>query len=332
MEITRMAFAANMLINQVLQIRNGETVVIVTDTDRPRIITQALAYSAVSAGAEVVVVTMEPQQIGGQEPPAPVAAAMAAAQVVINQSTQSLTHTAAVREAIKQGVRIANLRNVTEAMMVEGGITADYHKVKRVTENLARLLTEANEIRLTTPEGTDFTMKTSGRKAIAQSGFVTRPGELSGLPDGEATLAPLEGVTEGVVVSPYIADQIGQITEPFRMEIVRGRITSITGGKQAKGLKQLLEKKDEAGYNAASQFALGTNPACLVIPNTREVAKKLGTAHIAIGDNISLGGKSKSTFHIDFVFLNPSVYLDGLCILKDGVYQIRLEDERQDLS
>ena len=73
MDITRMAFAANMLINQVLELKKGESVVIVTDTDRPRNITQALAYSAISAGGKVVVVTMEPQEIGGMEPPAPVA-------------------------------------------------------------------------------------------------------------------------------------------------------------------------------------------------------------------------------------------------------------------
>jgi leucyl aminopeptidase (aminopeptidase T) len=325
MEITRMAFAANRLINQVVQVKKGETVVIVTDTDRPRIITQALAYSAISAGGKVVVVTMEPQEIGGAELPAPVAAAMAAAQVVINQSTYSITHTVAVREAMKKGARVANLRNVTEDMMVSGGITADYHQVKKITEKLARLLTEADVIRLTTPEGTDFTMRTAGRLAIAQSGFVTKPGELSGLPDGEATLAPLEGATEGVIVSPYIADQIGQITEPFRMEIVKGRITSVTGGKQALDLKRILEARDDAGYNAASQFALGTNSACRVIPNTREISKKLGTAHVAIGDNISLGGKSKGTYHIDIVFLNVSVYLDGKCITKDGEYQINLE-------
>jgi 2,5-dihydroxypyridine 5,6-dioxygenase len=325
MEITRMAFAANRLINQVVQVKKGETVVIVTDTDRPRIITQALAYSAISAGGKVVVVTMEPQEIGGAELPAPVAAAMAAAQVVINQSTYSITHTVAVREAMKKGARVANLRNVTEDMMVSGGITADYQQVKRITEKLALLLTEADVIRLTTPEGTDFTMRTAGRSAIAQSGFVTKPGELSGLPDGEATLAPLEGVTEGVIVSPYIADQIGQITEPFRMEIVKGRITTVTGGKQARDLKRILEARDDAGYNAASQFALGTNSACRVIPNTREISKKLGTAHIAIGDNISLGGKSKGTYHIDIVFLNVSVYLDGKCIAKDGEYQIDLE-------
>ncbi len=324
MDLTRMAFGANMLINQVLQLKKGETVLIVTDTDRPRTITQALAYSALSAGGKVVVVTMEPQQIGGEEPPAPVAAAMASAQVVINQSTHSLTHTAAVREAMKKGARIANLRNFTEEMMVTGGINADYFQVKRMTENLARLLTEADVIRLTTPEGTDFTMRSRDRKAIAQTGFVTKPGDLSGLPDGEATLAPLEGVTEGIVVSPYVMDQIGLITDPFRMEIAKGRITSITGGKQAMDLKRLLEQYDESGYNAASQFALGTNSACRVVPNTREVSKKLGTAHIAIGDNISLGGQSKSAFHLDMVFLNVSAYLDGKCIIKDGQYQIDL--------
>lgn len=328
MDLTRMAYGANMMINQVLQVCKGETVLIVTDTDRPRTITQALAYSAISAGAVVTIVTMEPQEIGGEEPPAPVAAAMAAAKVVINQSTFSLTHTAATRAAIKQGVRIANLRNVTEDMMVSGGIRADYQQVKRISETLARRLSEADVIRMTTPEGTDIRMHSRGRQAIAQTGFITKPGELSGLPDGESTLAPLEGTTEGVVVSPYIADILGLITEPFQMEIVKGRITDITGGKQAQELIRLLKRHDDAGYNAASQFALGTNPACKILANTREVSKKLGTAHFAIGDNISLGGKSKSSFHIDFVFLNPSVFLDGVCILKDSEYGIELEESK----
>jgi leucyl aminopeptidase (aminopeptidase T) len=209
--------------------------------------------------------------------------------------------------------------------MVTGGIRADYAQVRRTTERLARLLTGADLIRMTTSEGTDLTMCCRGRRAIAQAGLVAKPGELSGLPDGEATLAPLEGLTEGVVVAPYIADSLGLITDPFRLEIAAGRIVRVTGGRQAQELTHLLERHDETGYNAASQFALGTNPACRVMPNTREVSKKLGTAHFAIGDNISLGGASKSDFHIDFVFLNPTVYLDGACILKDGEYQIDLE-------
>lgn len=324
MKLSRMAFGANILINQVLELKKGETVLIITDTDMPNTITEAIAFSAVSAGGQVTVMTMQPQQIGGEEPPASVAAAMAASQVVINQSTQSLTHTESVRNAMKNGARVANLRNFTEDMMYNGGITADYHEVRRVSEKLSGMLTKTDKIRMTTPEGTDLTMWTKGREAISQTGFVTMPGMLSGLPDGESTLAPLEAVSEGVIVSPYIADKIGLFTEPFKMEITKGRIVNITGGKQAFDLKRLLESKDDAGYNAASQFALGTNPACRVVSNTREVGKKLGTAHIAIGDNRSLGGKSSSSFHIDFVFLNPTIYFDDVCILKDGQYQIEL--------
>jgi len=319
-----MAFAANMLINQVLELKKDESVLIVTDTARPSSITEAIAYSAVSAGGRVMVIIMEPQSIGGEEPPAPVAAAMAAADVVINQSTQSITHTNATRQAMKMGARIANMRNFSEDMMFNGGVNADYNKVREVSEYLADLLTKTKIIRLTTPAGTDLTMWTEGRSAIAQTGFVTKPGMLSGLPDGEATLAPLEGRTEGVVVSPYIADELGLITEPLKIEIKKGRILKINGGRQATALKNLLMSKDDAGYNAASQFALGTNPACRIVPNTREVGKRMGTAHIAIGDNRSLNGKSASSFHIDFVFLDVSVYFDDVCIIKDGVYQIKL--------
>ncbi len=132
---------------------------------------------------------------------------------------------------------------------------------------------------------------------------MTKPGELSGLPDGEATLAPLEGVTEGVIVSPYIADQIGQITEPFRMEITKGRIISITGGKQAKDLKRILEAGMTRATTPPPSSPSGRTPPAWMIPNTREVSKKLGTAHIAIGDNISLGGKSKGTYPYRLRFL-----------------------------
>jgi hypothetical protein len=137
MELSRMAFAANMLINQVLEVKRGETVLIITDTDRPRTITQALAYSAVSAGGEVVVITMDPREIGGQEPPAPVAAAMAAARVVINQSTHSLTHTAATRAAMKQGRPDRELRECHRRDDGRRRDQADYQQVKRITETLA---------------------------------------------------------------------------------------------------------------------------------------------------------------------------------------------------
>ena len=60
------------------------------------------------------------------------------------------------------------------------------------------------------------------------------------------------------------------------------------------------------------------NPDCRVFPNTREVSKKLGTIHVAMGDNISLGGTVQSGIHIDIVILNVTVKLDGKVILENG--------------
>jgi len=324
-KMMRMAMTAHRVINQILGLKPGEKVLIITDTDRPRTITEALSYSATAAGAEVVVVIMHPQEVGGQEPPGAVAAAMQVVDAVINQATQSMTHTEATRAAIKKGVRVANLRNMDEDMWVRGGVTADYNYVKALSEKLAGFLTAVKEIRLTTPNGTDLTMRADGRRGFAQTGFARKPGQFSGLPDGEATLAPIEGSTNGVIVDPYIADQLGLITDPFRVEITNGRISKIEGGAQAERLKELLTRHDENADTLASQFALGTNPACRVMANTREVSKKWGTAHVAQGDNATLEGKIESSMHIDYVFLNPTVYFDGQVVLDGGQLLVDVE-------
>ena len=183
---------------------------------------------------------------------------------------------------------------------------------------MANELSNTNKIRFTTPEGTDLTMYAKGREGVAQTGFATQPGEFSGLPDGEATIAPLEGQTEGIVKNPYIADILGRVQEPFELIVKNGSIVEIAGGKQAAMLKNLIKERDNNANAAASQFAMGTNSSCRVIPNTREVSKKLGTVHIAIGQNLSLNGKMDSNMHIDFVFLKPTLFFDDKCIIKNG--------------
>jgi leucyl aminopeptidase (aminopeptidase T) len=160
-------------------------------------------------------------------------------------------------------------------------------------------------------------MKLCGRKGKAQTGFADEPGRFSGLPDGESTVAPLEGATQGWIVNPYIIDKIGLVDEPFRMEIKDGWIVNVEGGKQARQLLELFEKSDSNARRFASQFALGMNPDCRIFPDTKEVSKRLGTLHVALGDNISLGGAVQCGLHIDIVILNPTVWLDGKIVLEN---------------
>lgn len=315
----QMSPTARMIMERVVALKRGEHVCIVTDSERPRSITEVLAIMAAAFGGEVVVVSMTPREMGGVEPPRSVAAAMAAADVIINQSSHSMTHTNAQREAVKAGARVCNIRELDEQMMITGGVTADYVAVKALTERLARLLTEGSRVRITTPEGTDLSFSIAGRPGLVLAGFATERGQFSGLPDGEATVAPLEGTTEGVLVNPYLVEKIGAIREPLTIQVRKGKVAEVTGGAEAQQLKEILAKREAEAGNLAAEFAFGTNPRCLLVPKSREIKKKLGTCHVAVGDNLSLGGTVEASLHLDIVMLKATVHLDGRPVLSDGL-------------
>ncbi len=318
MNLASMAPTARRMMEQVLAVKPGERLVIVTDFERPRSITELLTTTAALYDLQVVVVAMPAREMGGEEPPASVAAAMREADCIIVQTSHSMTHTNAERAALKAGARVCNIREVDEEMMVRGGMTADYDEVDRITRKGVALLTAATRARLTTADGTDLTVDLTGRPAFGLSGFAREPGQFSGLPDGEAAIAPVEGRTDGVLVNPYLIEKIGQVTEPFRMEVRGGEIVRVEGGAQAQQLSAILARKDPGARNFAAEFALGTNPACRLIPKSREIKKRLGQAHVALGDNLSLAGTVESALHLDIMLLRPTVVADDQIVLDAG--------------
>ena len=86
-------------------------------------------------------------------------------------------------------------------------------------------------------------------------------------------------------------------------------------------LKQLIDQSDKDANNIA-EFAIGTNPKARLIGNLAEDKKLEGSVHIAIGDNHVLGGNITSNIHLDGMVLNPTVELDGKCIISNGKLQL----------
>ncbi|MBA4421937.1 MAG: hypothetical protein C0390_02405 [Syntrophus sp. (in: bacteria)] len=315
----RMNEVAEKVVTQVLALKAGETVCILRDTEEDSgPFAAILSRAALRAGAEPVSLIIVPRTVGGQELPEPVAGAFLRCSAIINLAKWAIVHSRAVSAALGAGARTCNLRGFNDGMLESPGVTTDYEVVRRNALAVDVLLEQAREIRFMTAEGSDVTMRLCGRKGKAQTGFADEPGRFSGLPDGESTVAPLEGTTQGCIVNPYIIDKIGRVDEPFRMEIKDGWIVNVEGGKQARQLLELFEKSDSNARRIASQFALGMNPDCRIFPDTKEVSKRLGTLHVAMGDNISLGGAVQCGLHIDIVILNPTVWLDGKMVLEDG--------------
>ncbi|MCU0364818.1 MAG: hypothetical protein MUE93_04000 [Ignavibacteriaceae bacterium] len=44
----------------------------------------------------------------------------------------------------------------------------------------------------------------------------------------------------------------------------------------------------------------------------------MGTIHIALGNNVSMGGSVNVPIHLDGVVKKPTVWMDGKLLMKDG--------------
>lgn len=317
--IVEMVPMARTIVEQILRVKPGEKVCIYTDTQRPESITQLLAGSARAAGAEPVIVTITPREIGGVDPPLPATAAIQAADVIIAQASYAIIHTETVREALKRGARICDMWGFNEDMMVHGGATADYKEIKKLSDRLAQILTEGKKARLTTREGTDMTVSLEGRPGAVLAGFATEPGQFCAFPDGEATIAPIEGSASGILVNPFCMEkqEFGFIKEGITFKVEKGKVVDIEGGMIASQLLALIEPLGDNARNIA-ELAIGTNPKSRIGVTIRETKKAWGTCHVAMGDSRSLGGTVESQLHMDMVFREPTLTVDGQTIVKDG--------------
>ncbi|QLG27281.1 aminopeptidase [Halorarum halophilum] len=279
-----------------------------------RALTRAARAADASATLSVV-----PRLAGhGAEPPAGVAAAMRAVDVVFVVTEHSLVHTEARREAAAAGTRVAVLRGVTPEMLVEGAMTADFEAVRRTTGLVCDALTAASEARVSCPEGTKAAMSLEGRSALPLDGFFHDYG-FSNLPPGLAVCSPVEGTAEGTIVLDHAMDGIGAFDEPVELVLDGGRAVEFRGGSAAATLRDRLDAADANARNLA-EFAPGTNPAARLTPNLAECKKRLGVLDVALGDNTSIGGTTASELHIDSIITRPAIELDGREVLRDGEY------------
>ena len=309
--------AARTAVVDCVGLRSGETCLVLTDPARDHI-GRALWEVARDLAREALLVVMTERSRDGEEPPAAVAELMAQMDVVLAATNHSLTHTKARRAACAAGARVATLPGILESTMVRC-LNADYQAIAARTERVAARLTEANEIRVRTAAGTDLRFRVDGIAALASTGLIREPGAFGNLPSGEAYLRPREGTANGRVVVDGSMASIGDLTgtPPIVLTVAEGMVTRIEGGQTACALDDTLRALGAAAYTLA-EFGVGTNDAARIVGNILEDEKVLGTIHIALGNNVSMGGSVTVPIHLDGVVLAPTVELDGEPLLLAG--------------
>ncbi len=242
---------------------------------------------------------------------------------VIALSNYSTSHTR-FRDLL---TRICNARYASmplfEVSMLEGAMNVDWRRLANRTSTVARIVNKAEKIEIKTPNGTHLSLSKRGRKALPDTGLLTKPGSFGNLPAGEVYLAPVEGTAEGKLILEWAPTK--ELRPPLTLTIEKGSVTNIEGGEPyGEVLKaKLKERKENANI---AELGIGTNDRAKRPDNILESEKILGTIHIALGDNSSFGGKVTTPFHQDFVFFKPTVVLvdkNGArtTLMKDGKFE-----------
>jgi leucyl aminopeptidase (aminopeptidase T) len=306
--------AVRTVVRQCMGVSAGEDVLVVCNPVTEEI-GALMRIEAQGDGADATLAVMSERDSAAAEPPLAVAAAMAAADVVLAPTIQSLSHTAARKVASDAGVRIGTLPGVTEEMLIRL-MTGDLDQIRRRGWAVVSALNEGSEVRITCAHGSDFRFGLEGRLGIVDAGELSTRGAFGNLPCGEGFIAPVEGTGEGTLVVDGSIAEVGLLDTPTSLTIRGGHITDATGSEGG-ALMELLTAHGEDGTNVA-ELGIGTNEEAILTGNILEDEKILGTAHIAFGASAAIGGTVQVPVHLDCVVLEPTVEIDGEAIVGGG--------------
>ena len=309
--------ACQTLLDVCAQCKKDEKILIVTDPNSLHI-AQAL-WDAAEDYPNRSMIMMPTQTMHGQEPTALVAAAMMAADVIFRPTTFSISSTEAKRNACANGARDLNCSDYDMRMLESGGLYADFEAMGPIMDKVAVLL-EGDEVRITTPIGTNFVANITGRKSLPQYGRSINPGQSSSPPDIECAIGGNAGTANGVV---YIDGSIphprlGLIKEPIRIEIKESRVVDISGGEEAETLKDVLASFNDPKAYHVGEIGIGMNPACELTGRMLEDEGCYGTVHFGFGDDRGFQGTNSCPLHLDLVFRAPTLTVDGKVLLDNG--------------
>ena len=309
--------------------RAGEDVLIVSSSDQNPALTDALAAACDAAGAGTVTaaVIALPADMTDYRHPAPVIAAVERADLTIVATTIRFPRAYDdLSEALyAAGKRQVLINNAPLEDFTRGAALAEPKALRASTHALAKAVSGAKQVRVTSSNGTNLTVGVC-RPCLPLTGHAEDDTGFGSFPSGEAMSSPEEGTASGTFVADAFGQvvylggggpQLGILEDPIRMTFEAGRLTDLSGGSAARRLQAILDAADDQALNLG-QLGLATNPAAREIGHVENKFRR-NTAHIALGDNHLIGwrgadiygGTIVSNRHIDLVANGITIYIDS---------------------
>ena len=323
---TEMLIAASGAIENIFKPLNSDKVLILTDKHLLNI-ANAFKDSFLNYGCTVDTFVIEDELRPLQEIPANLEKLLPGKTIVLN-TIKAYSEEIPFRikwifkvEENKQ-IRMGHMPGITEDMMLNS-VNVDFGNMKSDSDLLIASLEDAEQLHITTKEGTDIFLGVKNRIFSGDVGVIA--GEMCNLPCGEIYCAPLETEANGVVVFNASIGDIGLLKDALKVFINEGKITKFESDdyELVNRISELTNVDDDA--KVIGELGIGINPGARITGNMLEDEKSLGTAHIAFGNNADFpgGGKNNSKIHRDFLFYRPTIeakYTNGSkkVLIKNG--------------
>ena len=274
---SRLAVAARTAMGEVLRVRKGERVVIVTNPmDDVLTISAALYDAALDREADAVIIVQPVRTSLDMASDAVIHALRSQPDVICSISAEKLGKD---RFGLEKPYRFPPAKgkwphifdalmgakkarsfwspSVTLDMFIRT-VPVDYARIAARARGLKRALDAAQRVHVTAPGGTDIEIGLAGRKAHLDDGAFWKPGTGGNLPAGEAYISPALHDAEGVLVfdgSLTIADGGGAFVPraPVAVEVRGGFVTAVRGGAGGRRFAHSLELGEKAARKMAGR-------------------------------------------------------------------------------
>jgi len=313
---------AEIVTNDWMQVRSGESVVIVTDEEHIREL-ELVKQQMESVGA-VVELEMRPRDdtrfVGLLDQDHD--GVVDDYDVIIGATNYSIVTKPAVKVAVRSGARFLSLpmsTNDDRSILEYDFLTMDPQKSRAVAQELLAFIKGAEHLRVTTKLGTDLRFRKIGREASYFNGMA-KDGRGFASSSFEVYVPIEEDQTSGTGVLDGSLGYLGKVDKPFKILFEGGRITEIEQSPCGTKLSKYIEDFNDPRMYHTAEFGIGTNSFSHCDGNCYiEDESSYGTFHIGFGRNIALGGEFEADGHFDIIFLEPTIYADEQMIMKDGV-------------
>lgn len=302
------------------ELQPGDILAIYTDTGKSPALVEGFFGAALALELEPLMLTIPAPHRMLQEPSPPALLAMKGAKMVADLSSEQWLYTNGLNEILDSGGRVLQVLSTEHTLVKMTPTEALVQRAQRV----AKMLTKAKEIRITSDNGTDVVANVEGRNGWGQDGIARRPGEWDSTPSSIFACAPIEGSVEGtLVVEPgdfvWTTPKEILVSEQMTIKLKKGRAAEIQGRADARMTGSWLASFGDPNSYVVAHTGFGGDPRAS-IDQAQEVESIEGCINFALGANIfrGLGGKNKAKSHLDIMLMKQSMFLDDECVVKDG--------------